>query len=69
MDRANHLNRRLFAPYRLARALIDALALQRHRQQLAHLNDDILDDIGITREQATAEAARPIWDAPAHWRC
>jgi uncharacterized protein YjiS (DUF1127 family) len=27
-----------------------------------------LQDIGITRAEARAEARRPVWDAPAHWR-
>ena len=44
-----------------------ALALRRQRAHLAELPDDLLDDIGLTREQARHEAARPLWDAPGHW--
>src|SRR5262245_51222390 len=31
------------------------------RQALAQLDDDALKDIGVTREQADAEAAKPFW--------
>ncbi|MDX1742995.1 MAG: DUF1127 domain-containing protein [Ruegeria sp.] len=48
--------------------LWDALALRRQRRTLAKLDDKALDDIGITREQAKAEAARPVWDAPEYWQ-
>lgn len=49
-----------FAPARL-------FAMRRTRARLAKLDDRMLDDIGLTREQAAREAARKIWDAPAHW--
>lgn len=45
-----------------------ARALARQRAALAHLDDEMLSDIGLTREQATREAARPVWDAPSYWR-
>jgi uncharacterized protein YjiS (DUF1127 family) len=41
--------------------------LARQRHALRHLDPKILDDIGITREQALREADRPTWDVPAHW--
>ena len=44
------------------------LGLWRQRRALAQLDAHRLDDIGLTRAEAQAEAARPIWDAPAHWR-
>ncbi len=44
------------------------VALRRSRRRLTTLDDHILRDIGLTRAQAQAEADRPIWDAPAHWR-
>jgi uncharacterized protein YjiS (DUF1127 family) len=34
---------------------------------LAELDDHMLRDIGLTREQARHEAERPSWDAPSHW--
>lgn len=52
----------------LLHRLLDALALRRQRHQLAELDDGTLRDIGLTRDQARAEAARPLWDAPLHWR-
>ena len=59
-------------PHRLTRTgigrrLWQLLGVARQRRALARLDDHALDDIGITRAQARAEAARPIWDAPAHW--
>lgn len=40
------------------------LGIIRQRHQLATLSDNQLADIGITREQALIEAARPFWDLP-----
>ena len=37
-------------------------ALYRERRALARLDDTALADIGLTREEADAEASRPIWD-------
>ena len=54
--------------------LRDAFALAAQRRQLAQLDDALLADIGLTREQALREARRPLWDgvpsrwdAPHHW--
>ncbi|WP_419740106.1 DUF1127 domain-containing protein [Ruegeria sp.] len=44
------------------------LSVRRQRQQLAQLDARALNDIGITRAQADAEARRPIWDAPQFWK-
>ncbi|RVT86593.1 DUF1127 domain-containing protein [Rhodobacteraceae bacterium CCMM004] len=42
--------------------------LQRSRARLATLDDHILNDIGLTRDDAEAEARRPLWDPPVGWR-
>lgn len=44
------------------------IALWRQRRALARLDDRALADIGVTRAEAIAEAARPVWDVPATWR-
>ena len=44
------------------------LALWTQRRALAQLDDRALADIGLTRAEAQAEAARPVWDVPATWR-
>jgi uncharacterized protein YjiS (DUF1127 family) len=44
-----------------------AAALHRQRAALRRLDDRALEDIGITRAEADAEAGRPVWDAPRHW--
>ena len=48
--------------------VMQALTLRRSRRALANLSVAQLEDIGITRQEADKEAARPLWDAPAHWR-
>ena len=60
--------RRLTAGIGLFRYLGLALAARRERKALAMLDDSALDDIGITKAQASDEARRPIWDVPANWR-
>ena len=40
----------------------------RQRQTLRKLDIDALNDIGISRKDAYAEARRPFWDAPNTWR-
>ncbi len=47
--------------------ILAALSLHKQRRDLARLDDHALRDIGITRHEAEAEAARPIWDVPGHW--
>lgn len=51
-----------------AGSLLISHRVWRERQQLLRLDATQLDDIGLNRDQAAAEAARPIWDAPATWR-
>lgn len=53
---------------RFVARMFAAQALHRQHQALARLDDALLRDIGLTRTEANAEAARPVWDAPNHWR-
>ncbi len=55
-------------PKRLLDRLHAAQALHRQHVALARLDHALLRDIGITREQAMAEAESSVWDAPSHWR-
>ncbi|NGM45295.1 DUF1127 domain-containing protein [Rhodobacter sp. SGA-6-6] len=48
--------------------LLGMASLRRQRARLAALDDRMLRDIGLNRPEAEAEAARPAWDAPQHWR-
>ena len=50
------------------RGLLDAQTVRRSRQTLAALDDHMLRDIGITREQAQSEADRAAWDVSTTWR-
>jgi uncharacterized protein YjiS (DUF1127 family) len=50
------------------RAVLTLFSIARERRQLARLDDHILRDIGISRDEAETEASRVGWDAPAHWR-
>ncbi|GAA6202337.1 DUF1127 domain-containing protein [Aquicoccus sp. SU-CL01552] len=51
------------------RTLGRLVAVWRQRQMLKDLDDRALQDIGLTREEAHAEARRTFWDAPETWRC
>lgn len=55
-------------PGRLLARLLAAEAVARSRRRLALLDDHILRDIGLTRAEAEAEAERPAWDSPLHWK-
>ena len=50
------------SPRRAPLSLLDMLHLHRSRRALARLSDAALLDIGVTREQASAEARRPFWN-------
>lgn len=43
------------------------LCALRQRRRLAELDDALLRDIGLTRDEARAEARRPLWDVPESW--
>ncbi|MCX8955293.1 DUF1127 domain-containing protein [Ruegeria sp. NA] len=45
-----------------------AVSLKRQRRQLARLDDRALQDIGVSRSEADAEASRFVWDAPEFWQ-
>lgn len=47
---------------RIFAALLQAQSLLRQRHRLQDLDDDILRDIGLTRDEALIEAQRPFWD-------
>lgn len=49
------------------RLLLRTLAMDRSRRRLADLDDHLLRDIGLSRGEASLEAERASWDAPAHW--
>ena len=53
---------------RFLKRLLAANALHRQQQALLRLDAHMLNDIGLTRSQAEAEANQPVWDAPTHWR-
>ena len=43
------------------RWIVRCSAVSRQRAALSSLDDRLLDDIGVTRQQANAEAAKPFW--------
>jgi len=47
--------------------LTEWAALRRQRARLADLPDHLLDDIGVSREEALREASGRAWSAPTHW--
>lgn len=56
---------RTASPMRLLSFALQVLGVVRQRRQLVKLSEGQLADIGITREQARTEAARPFWDLPS----
>jgi uncharacterized protein YjiS (DUF1127 family) len=58
-DRANA--RRLSWGAQLWRWCARCSARSRQREALSSLDDRLLDDIGVTRQQADAEAVKPFW--------
>ena len=66
--------RRLFAPIATLphtgalRFVVAALAVWKERRALSRLDQDRLDDLGLTCEDVLKETAKPVWDVPAHWR-
>ncbi|MGI3165162.1 DUF1127 domain-containing protein [Pseudooceanicola sp. 200-1SW] len=44
--------------------LLGMMRVHRERRALQNLDAALLADIGVTRDQARREAARPIWDTP-----
>ena len=41
-----------------------AVAVRRQRKALCRLDDHLLQDLGVTRAEVEAEAARSFWDFP-----
>lgn len=57
-----HREHSLHGPGRQLPALLRAWYQRAHqRRQLAQLDDRALEDIGVSRAQAEAEAAKPFW--------
>lgn len=59
-------------PHRASRArplrrLLGAMGMRRSRHRLGELDDHLLRDIGLTRGEASLEAEKVSWNAPAHW--
>ena len=70
MTFADRLRSATFAPLRVRSPLtwlLRADALYRQRRTLAEMEPHRLADIGVTRHEAEAESARPVWDAPESW--
>lgn len=55
-------------PFGILSRVRTAMTLYRQRARLAALDDHLLRDVGLTRDEALAEATRPLWDVPSHWR-
>jgi uncharacterized protein YjiS (DUF1127 family) len=64
--RTSHPHRRSLTG--LIAGLLRLAAIARSRGRLARLDDHLLQDIGLTRAEAEAEANRPAWDVPSHWK-
>ncbi len=47
--------------------IADMVGVHRQRKTLENLDDHMLHDIGISRQDAKIEAKKPVWDVPRHW--
>ncbi|MEL6839782.1 MAG: DUF1127 domain-containing protein [Pseudomonadota bacterium] len=47
--------------------IADMLNTRHQRKALKDLDEHMLRDIGITRQEAEIEAEKPVWDVPRHW--
>lgn len=52
---------------RLRPSLMQRLAVWRTRRALAALDARALADVGLTQDDAAAEAAKGVWDVPSTW--
>lgn len=59
----------LKSPTSTLRLLAMVASTYRQRRALARLDDNALFDLGISRQDAAAEAKRPLWDVPNAWHC
>ena len=48
--------------YAVPRRVVRMIDRHRQRRMLVELSDHMLSDIGVTREQAEREAAKPFWE-------
>ena len=62
-----HPQPRSASPRLLTRA-IAANAVWREHKILREMEADRLEDLGLTRAEAQAEATKSLWDVPSHWR-
>lgn len=60
-------SRPVSAPRRPRPTLGQMVAIWKQRRQLRSMDSHTLSDLGLTRDEARAEASRPAWDVPAHW--
>ena len=54
--------------YGILGRLMMFIEVTRERRELAHMDDKLLRDIGLTRDEARHEVDRPFWDVPKGWR-
>ncbi|MDX8348131.1 MULTISPECIES: DUF1127 domain-containing protein [unclassified Cognatiyoonia] len=54
-------------PRGLLARVVGMIAVRRQRNALKSLDDHLLRDIGLTRDEARIEAEKPLWDAPQYW--
>jgi uncharacterized protein YjiS (DUF1127 family) len=64
--RMRHLSRPLQSMWRRIRRMLEC---RRQRRALLELDEHLLADIGVSREQAKREAGKPYWMLTGFGRC
>ena len=57
-----------FNPFAVVARMMQAFATRRQLRHLGELDAYLLDDMGLTRQQADELSKLPVWDAPSYWR-
>jgi uncharacterized protein YjiS (DUF1127 family) len=57
-----------FNPFAVVARMMQASAMRRQLRHLGELDAYLLDDMGLTRQQAEELSRLPAWDAPSYWR-
>lgn len=65
LQRLSHWKFSSISPSRAFFAFLEAF---RQRHALRSLDNHLLDDLGLTRQDVAKELSKPLWGADTHWK-